>query len=186
MPWIRVIQEEEASGDLKDLYQQVISSRGKLSNILKIHSLHPSSLQNHLNLYLDLMFGKSPLSRTEREMIGVVVSAENRCPYCIRHHAEALTFFLKDEKLIQALIDQEEPEGFSEQWKILCRFSRKLTRHPDRMREKDIHELRRAGYSDQAVLDITLIVAYFNFVNRTALGLGVEYSEKESRGYRYQ
>ena len=48
---------------------------------MKIHSLHPASLVDHQHLYKTLMYGASPLSRAQREMIGVVVSAINRCEY---------------------------------------------------------------------------------------------------------
>jgi alkylhydroperoxidase family enzyme len=39
--------------------------------------------------------------------------------------------------------------------------------------------------SDSAILDATLVVAYFNFVNRIVLALGVESSELEVQGYRF-
>ncbi len=51
------------------------------------------------------------------------------------------------------------------------------------MTESDLGELRAEGLSDRDILDLTLIVAYFNFVNRIALGLGVTYSEDEVGGY---
>ena len=54
---------------------------------------------------------------------------------------------------------------------------------PDKAAEDDIERLRAAGFSDEEVLDITLVTAYFNFVNRIALGLGVTFDENEIRGY---
>jgi len=52
------------------------------------------------------------------------------------------------------------------------------------VKQEDIDSLRNAGYSDEDILNINLIMSYFNFVNRIALGLGVEYSEEEARGYK--
>ena len=52
------------------------------------------------------------------------------------------------------------------------------------MMESDLGELRAEGLSDKDILDITLITAYFNFVNRIALGLGVSFSDDEVSGYR--
>jgi len=52
------------------------------------------------------------------------------------------------------------------------------------MKREDIDALRDAGYSDVDILNINLIMSYFNFVNRIALGLGVEYSSEEVRGYK--
>ena len=51
------------------------------------------------------------------------------------------------------------------------------------MTESDLGELRSEGLSDSDILDITLIVGYFNFVNRIALGLGVTFSGDEMSGY---
>ena len=50
-------------------------------NIIQIHSVHPQTLRQHYDLYLELMRKRGPLSRVQREMIAVVVSAYNRCLY---------------------------------------------------------------------------------------------------------
>jgi len=82
MAWIKVIPEEEAEGKLADLYKKYKSrDSGMMDHILKIHSLDPPSMETHYQMYRDLMFGPSELSRTEREMIAVVVSVENSCHY---------------------------------------------------------------------------------------------------------
>ena len=75
MSWIKEIEVDEAEGELADLYAELIKARGKISNILKVHSLNPGAMQGHLDLYMTLMFGKSGLTRCEREAIAVVVSA---------------------------------------------------------------------------------------------------------------
>lgn len=53
----------------------------RLDNVLASHSIHPEALRAHLGLYRTIMFGPSPLSRSEREAIAVVVSAANDCHY---------------------------------------------------------------------------------------------------------
>lgn len=78
MAWIRMIDEEDAEGRLRELYDRI---GGELDNILRIHSLNPKSLRGHFDVYSHLMRGSSPLSREQREMIAVVVSAANRCHY---------------------------------------------------------------------------------------------------------
>ena len=80
MPWIKMIDEVEATGELAEMYDAEKSDWG-VDHILKIHSLNPPSLKAHLLLYRTLMYGKSGLSRKQREMIGVVVSALNHCEY---------------------------------------------------------------------------------------------------------
>ena len=81
MTWIKVIREEEAKGPLRDFYEGHTGPDGTVDNILKIHSLNPPSLEGHYQFYRTLMFGKSDLSRIQREMIAVVVSVINQCHY---------------------------------------------------------------------------------------------------------
>ncbi len=81
MAWIKVVQEDEATGKLKELYEKYAEPSGEVDNILKIHSLNVKSMKAHFDLYVHLMRGKSELSRVQREMIAVVASAANRCHY---------------------------------------------------------------------------------------------------------
>jgi uncharacterized protein YciW len=64
------------------------------------------------------------------------------------------------------------------------RHAEKLTNAPGAMTESDLGELRAVGLSDRDILDVSLITAYFNFVNRLALGLGVDYNDDELGGYQ--
>lgn len=80
--WIETVAEEQATGELKRAYRRAADPKtGHVDHIMKIHSLNPASLLGHQHLYKTLMYGDSPLSRAQREMIGVVVSAINRCEY---------------------------------------------------------------------------------------------------------
>ena len=90
MAWIEQTDADDADGKLAEIYAELIEKRGKVSNILKVHSLHPEAMSDHLDLYMTIMFGKSGLSRAEREAIAVVVSSNNDCEYCVAHHLEAL------------------------------------------------------------------------------------------------
>lgn len=81
MAWIKIIHEQEADGELKAFYSNLIEPWGGVDNIMKIHSLNPASLSGHSELYKTLMRGRSDLTRVQREMIAVVVSALNRCRY---------------------------------------------------------------------------------------------------------
>jgi alkylhydroperoxidase family enzyme len=71
---------DEAEGELADVYRQIAHSRS-LGNILRVQSLHPAGLRDHSAQYRTLMFGRSPLTRSERESIAVWVSRANDCHY---------------------------------------------------------------------------------------------------------
>jgi uncharacterized peroxidase-related enzyme len=183
MSWIDEVEVSEADGRLAEIYQELVAKRGKISNILKVHSLNPEAMTAHLDLYMTLMFGNSGLDRGEREAIGVVVSAENDCAYCVRHHAAALRYFIDDDETLNMLMTADGLETLEPRLSNIVRHAQKLTSAPEAMTESDLGELRAVGLNDRDILDLTLITGYFNFVNRLALGLGVEYTDQEITGY---
>ncbi|MBT8137117.1 MAG: peroxidase-related enzyme [Gammaproteobacteria bacterium] len=183
MAWIEEIEPQEATDELKEVYEQLTKQRGKVANIMKVHSLNPGAMQKHLDLYMHLMFGKSGLSRADREAIAVAVSAANDCAYCVTHHAEALARYEKDAKISDMLKGLRFLDLPDRTARILS-YAVKLTYKPSNVGTTDIDELRDAGLSDRDILDVNLIAAYFNFVNRIALGLGVTFSSDEMTGYK--
>jgi alkylhydroperoxidase family enzyme len=81
MPWIKIIKPEEASGQLKTEYDAAIKRAGRIWNIVGIMSQNPQVLKASMDIYLAILYGPSPLSRIQREMLAVVVSSANRCIY---------------------------------------------------------------------------------------------------------
>lgn len=186
MAFIDIIEPEEATGDLKEIYKELEKKRGKLAQIHKIQSLNPDTIMKHIDLYMSIMFSKSPLSRAQREMMAVVVSAANDCEYCQLHHGEALNHYWKDRKRVDQLRLNYNKVDLNNVDKRLCQLARDLTLNPNSIDEnKYINPLKNTGLSDRAILDAVLVISYFNFVNRMVLGLGVETDEKEVQGYKY-
>jgi alkylhydroperoxidase family enzyme len=81
MAHLRLIDEGEAEGLLKEEYEAAIERAGKVFNILKSMSLNPPVLRASMELYKAIMFGESGLSRHERELLATVTSAEQSCHY---------------------------------------------------------------------------------------------------------
>lgn len=186
MPFIEVIEPMKATGRLNEIYNNLEESRGKLAMVHKIQSLNPESITAHMDLYMQVMFGKSPLKRAQREMMAVVVSVVNRCEYCQLHHAEALNHYWKDEEKVNQLRKDYSKVELSEMDSKLCKLAETLTQAPyDLDEQQDLQPLKDLGLSDRAILDATLVISYFNFVNRMVLGLGVETNEEEVKGYKY-
>lgn len=185
MPYIQTIPYDQASGELKSIYDDLISKRGKLAGVHMIQSLNPKSIIAHMDLYMNVMFGKSPLRRYQREMLAVIVSKANHCSYCIDHHAAALLHFWKDKDKVRRLCADYSQLNLSEEDIALCHYAEQLTRAAAASSyESDVDALKRNGLNDRAILDATLVIAYFNFVNRIVLGLGVEI-ENDVGGYNY-
>jgi len=185
MAFIKTIVPEDAEGELKRIYQDLEKSRGKIAEVHKIQSLNPDALVAHMELYMAIMFGKSPLKRYQREMLGVVVSAGNRCEYCVNHHEQALLAYWKDKEKSRLLITDRSELELSDADRLLCKLAEDLTKNQDQDHSNHISGLRDTGLEDRAILDAVQVIAYFNFVNRMVLGLGVEFSEEEMKGYKY-
>lgn len=81
MVWIRTVEESDAEGSLKSLYEGVRNQTGMVPNILKVFSLHPEAMRATIGVFQTLMYGPAPLNRPQREMIALVVSTINRCHY---------------------------------------------------------------------------------------------------------
>lgn len=81
MPWIQIVPPGEAKGRLKKIYDEAMERAGRVFGILSVMSPNPPVLDNAIGVYKAAMFGKSPLSRGQREMLATVVSAINHCVY---------------------------------------------------------------------------------------------------------
>jgi len=173
MAWIETVPPEEAVDELAELYRAISGAREGVAAIHRVQSLNPRAMRAHFELYKSIVFGRSSLDRRSRERIGVVVSRENSCDYCVAHHAEALRRLKGDEVVIQALSNGEDPESLDDGSRALLAWARRGASRPGECTERDILELRPYGFDDRAILDAALTVAYFSFVNRLVLLLGV-------------
>ncbi len=178
MAWIQMIEEADATGELAELYAQEKIDWSK-DNPFKVQSLNPPSLKAHHLLFRTLMYGKSGLSRAQREMIGVVVSVINQCRYCIVQHGEGLRRWTRDPKLVQQLIADYRAAPLAAPDRAMLDYAAKLAREPWMVRESDVQTLREAGFSDADILDIAQVVGYLSYANRLADGLGVAFEPRE-------
>ena len=111
------------------------------------------------------------------ETIGVWVSTLNKCEYCVKHHFAGLKRLLADDKKatqLKAAIDSDNIAAapLDERQKIAMEYTRRLTHNLTGVLEDNIKKMRAAGYSDGEILEINQVAAYFNYANRTVLGLG--------------
>lgn len=79
-----------------------------------------------------------------------------------------------DEALVDALSANPEAAPLSARSRAMVQFALKLTRTPAAVTEADLAPLRAQDLSDRGIHDLVSVIAYFNYVNRLASGLGVE------------
>ena len=178
MPWIETVAYEKANTKLKALYDRVKGPDNNVDNIMMVHSLRPHSMEGHMAIYKYVLHHRdNTIDKWFLETLGVWVSSLNKCDYCIKHHFAGLKRLLKDDKKatqIMAAIDGNNIEAapLNECQKTAMEYARQLTRNPSSVLEDIIKQMRVAGYSDGEILEINQVSAYFNYANRTVLGLG--------------
>ncbi len=185
MSWIQTIDESEASGALRKVYDRISDERGKVSNIMRIQSLNPEAMEAHLELYKTVVYGDNGLSRKERELVATAVSVVNGCEYCTNHHAVALGKYWRDDERLGRFVEDLRSVELPPRKRALVDYAEALTEAPDEVGPDSVDRLREAGLDDEQILATALVVGYFNFVNRLAEGLGVAFSQAEMTGYDY-
>ena len=178
MSWIDEIPYSEAQGALKKLYNRVKGPNDYIDNILSVHSLRPHSLLGHISLYKNVLHHRNnTLPKWYLETLGIYVSMLNRCAYCIDHHSAGLKRLLDDEdrykQIMEGLRKGEMSKVFGEKYAAGITYSQNLTQAPYSLKASDIQHLRELGFTDGEMLEINQVVSYFNYANRSVLGLGV-------------
>ena len=114
-------------------------------------------------------------------MIAVVVSAWNRCTYCVVSHGHALRVALGGDLAAQVLADSIAVNwrhaGLDERRSAICAYAEKLTARPHEMAEADLATLADVGLDPHEVWDVAEIAAMYNFTNRMALATGQQPNE---------
>lgn len=178
MPWIETVPYDSARGKLKLLYDRVKGPDNNVDNIMMMHSLRPHSMEGHMAIYKYVLHHSgNTVPKWMLEVLGVWVSALNRCDYCVEHHFAGLRRLLADDvkaQGIRAAIDAGDVNAapLTEAEKAAMVYARKLTKTPETMVEEDVAGLRQVGWDDGQILEINQVTAYFGYANRTVLGLG--------------
>lgn len=177
MSWIDIIPFDKAQGKLKRLYERVTGPNNNVDNIMLVHSLRPNTMEGHMAIYKKVLHhSENTLPKWYLETIGVYVSMLNHCNYCIDHHFEGLKKIMQnDEKANQikkGLINNTF-EGLTTAYTEGLKYAEKLTLKPFSLEKVDIQKLKENKISDGEILEINQVVSYFNYANRTVLGLGV-------------
>jgi len=141
---------------------------------LRAMSLSPQALNRFLTYYTDLMNARQGrLPSAERELIGVVVSAENGCGYCEMNHLRGLARALHNPVRARRIATDHHTAGLSERESAIAGLAVTITRDPKTVSDADLQRLRAAGLSDEEILEVIEISAWFNHSNRIAIAMGL-------------
>jgi len=149
-------------------FQKCQDKLGFVPNVLVAYAFDTVKLEAFVAMYNDLMLGPSGVSKLEREMIAVAVSSQNRCYYCLTAHGAAVRQYANNAVLGEQMVMNYRAARLSKRHRAMLDFAVKLTAEPWSVEEADREALRRAGFGDRDIWDISAVVGFFNMSNRVA------------------
>jgi len=182
--WLRVPTEDEVPEDVRTLWERAQEKLGFVPNVLRTWALRPEHMLKWRKYMDELLKGDSGLSEAEREMIGTVVSATNRCHYCITAHSAQVRLLTGNAILADQLVSNYRHAELSSRQRAMLDFAVKLTEESYRCSEADIEALRGSGFSDEDIQDLAEVAAMFNLTNRMASAFGWTPNEEYHRAGR--
>lgn len=146
---------------------------GFVPNVLLAYAHDMAKLEAFVAFYNDLMLAPSPLTKLQREMIAVAVSAENRCYYCLVAHGAAVRQLSGTPALGEMLAFNHRVAALEAADRAMLAFATKVARESAAISEDDRQALRDAGFSDRAIWDIAAVASFFSMSNRLASAVGM-------------
>jgi uncharacterized peroxidase-related enzyme len=192
--WFFPIPDESTLPDrIQSLFAKARERIGFLPNVFANYSVRPERFSAWFAHYHQLHEPTEHLDEADREMIAVVVSAYNRCTYCIVSHGHALRVALGGDLAAEVLADDIATNwrhaGLDERRSAICAYAEKVTATPHLMTEADLEALAAVGLDRDEVWDVVEIASMYNFTNRMALATGQQPNEEyhyRDRGVRHE
>lgn len=173
--WFFPVPGENAwPAEVRALVSAVRERLGFVPNVFRAMAFRPERMLAWWNHYSRLKEPTENLGEVERELIAVVVSSLNSCPYCLASHGAALRIASGDPTLTERVSANWRHAGLSELHRALCTYAEKLTLDPHTVDESDLQALAAAGLTPEEVWDAAEVTAMFNFTNRLALATGLK------------
>src|ERR1700680_1509269 len=156
------------SPDMAAYFAKCEEKIGFVPNVLKAYAFDMAKLSAFVAMYNDLMLAPSGLSKLEREMIAVAVSAQNRCYYCLVAHGAAVRQLSEDPPLGEWMVTNYRAARLSKRHRAMLDFAVKLTAEPWTVEDDDREALRRGGLSERDIWDLSAVASFLNMSNRLA------------------
>jgi uncharacterized peroxidase-related enzyme len=154
--------------DLQERIAAVRAKTGFVPNVFLVLARRPDEFRAFFAYYDALMLREGGLSKAEKEMIVVVTSAANQCPYCVVAHGALVRLFAKDPLLGDQLAVNYRQAGLDPRQRAMLDAALKLASAPQTFGEDDIPRLLAQGFSREDVWDIGAITGLFALSNRLA------------------
>ena len=177
MSWIKIIKYIDAGPALKKIYDRIKGPNNYIDNVFLAQSLRPRTLKGHIALYKNTIHNpNNSLPTWYLEAVGVYISHLNGCNYCKQHHGAGFQRLYPDSDraplYLEAVKAGTIDTFFEGKYLLGIDYAKQLTIAPGTITQTNIKDLRTGGFSDEEILELNQVIAYFNYGNRTSLGLG--------------
>jgi uncharacterized peroxidase-related enzyme len=173
MPFLPVLPEEQASSEVRKIYESVSGSWGFVPNYFQALGRNAQLLQDQVNLFTNAMNEERGLPKIIKEQIATVVSGINMSSYCLPTHLEILGRMGMDKSLSRRLSIDYKSAPLDPKVMELLEFCEKLTNRPADMQRADVENLRQLGWNEIDIFDAVLVTSLFACANRFSAGLGL-------------
>lgn len=170
-PRVEPVKLEEATQAQLDALQ-VTPSNTKVSEYVLTLAHDVESLTVRTPLFNAIMYDPGGMSRAERELGALGASLVNRCIYCAAVHADRHAKLQKDTAVTDQLFAHGDKAELNPRDRAIFEFSRKSAEAPPTAGPEDMDALRKAGLSNDEILDLILSSALFGWANRLMHVLG--------------
>ncbi|GAA4398256.1 peroxidase-related enzyme [Tsukamurella soli] len=174
--------DDEIPESLRSLFAKARERIGFLPNVFRAYAVRPERFSPWFTHFSSLHEPTEGLTTADREMIGVVVSSINRCPYCVVSHGHALREASGDQFTADTVAINWRHADLSDKQRAICAYAEKLTLAPHTASEGDLEALAAVGLTSREVWDVIELAAMYAFTNRMALATGQMPNEE----YHYQ
>ena len=154
--------------DIRARILQVQEKSGFIPNVFLMLAYRPDEFRAFMAYHDALMDKEGGLTKAEREMIVVVVSAANQCQYCVVAHGAILRIRAKNPLIADQVASNYRKADLTPRQRAMLDFAMKVSRQAQAVEEADSAALREHGFGDDDVWDIAAIAAFFAMSNRLA------------------
>lgn len=168
------LEPAQLSPEMAAYFKKCEEKLGYVPNVLVAYSHSMPKLETFAAFYNELMLAPSGLSKLEREMIAVVVSAENRCWYCLVAHGAAVRALSGKPELGEALAFNYRAAAIEPRQRAMLDFALKMARASAEIVEADRAALRAAGFGEADIWDIAAVASFYAMSNRMASATGMQ------------
>jgi uncharacterized peroxidase-related enzyme len=168
-----IAERQQGSAELQKLFTELESTLGFVPNVIRAFAWREPRFWKWWAHRNDLMAPSEGLSKADREMVALVVSAANDCLYCMTSHGHAVRVLLGNPVAGERIALDYRRAGLDPRTLAMLDYAVKITKRPAECSLEDVEGLRKHGFRDEDIWDIAEIAAMYNYTNRLASATGM-------------